>query len=290
MGKDFYDAFASSREVYAKASQAGGMDVEAICFGEDARLHITEYTQLAMLATEAAILEAVRELGIAPAAAAGLSLGEYGALLASGAIGQEDAFMVIRHRGKLMQDAYPVGGAMSAVLGLSNAQVEEVVGGLAKQAWVANYNCPGQVVITGTQEDVEEAGAALKAAGAKAVKPLKVSGPFHSPLLQQAAQQLGEVLAGVELSDMQIPYLTNVTGEYVTDVSQIKDLLVRQVQSSVRWQQCMERMLADGIDTFVEIGPGKTLAGFAKRINKDAVVHTVETVADLEKLKEAGLC
>ena len=149
---------------------------------------------------------------------------------------------------------------------------------------IANYSCPGQIVITGWKESVEKASEALKEAGAKRVLPLNVSGPFHSPMLEEAGKELGQVLENVELSPLEIPYVTNVTAEYVTDISETKALLAQQVASSVRWQQSVENMIADGVDTFVEIGPGRTLAGFMRKISRDVKVYNVSTWEDVDKV------
>lgn len=285
MGKDFYDRIPVAKEMFELAGKASGLDIEALCFEENDRINITEYTQIAMLAAEVAILKAVEEQGIKPTVTAGLSLGEYGALAASGVMTPEDVFKVVRQRGIYMQEAVPEGGAMVAVLGLETEKIEQICDGISGQVSIANYNCPGQIVITGHQEAVDQAMEQLGAAGAKRCIPLKVSGPFHSSLLQGAGEKLGNVLNEVEISDIQIPYIANVTADYVKDVAQVKPLLVQQVSSSVRWQQTIERMLADGVDTFVEIGPGKTLTGFMRKINRDAVCINIEKVEDLEKLK-----
>lgn len=237
-----------------------------------------------MLAVEAAILKALEEKGITADAAGGLSLGEYGALIASGAMSMEDAFAVVRKRGIYMQEAVPTGGAMSAVLGAEASLIEEICEKTEGIVSIANYNCPGQIVITGEAEAVAKASESLKEAGVKRIVPLKVSGPFHSKMLTGAGEKLGEVLKDVQLSPVQIPYTTNVTAEYVTDSSQIKELLVAQVSSSVRWQQCVETMIADGVDTFVEIGPGKTLAGFMRKISRNVTTLNVQTLEDFEKV------
>ena len=240
-----------------------------------------------MLAVEAAILAALQEEGIKPDAAGGLSLGEYGALLASGAMSMEDAFRVVRQRGIFMQEAVPTGGAMSAVLGTDAAVIEKICQETEGIVSIANYNCPGQIVITGEEEAVAKASESLKAAGTKRVIPLKVSGPFHSKMLTGAGEKLGQVLEQVQLQDIQVPYTTNVTAEYVKDKEQIKELLVAQVSSSVKWQQCVETMLKDGVDTFVEIGPGKTLSGFMRKIDRNAKVINIQTVEDFQKAVSA---
>ena len=285
MGKDFYNTFSSCKEVYELASASSGVDVQRLCFEENNEIHITEYTQIAMVATELAILKAVEELGIKPDVTAGLSLGEYSALAVSGAMSYEDIFRVVRQRGIFMQNAVPTGGAMTAVLGLDTVVIEQVCDEVSGVVTVANYNCPGQTVITGEKSAVEVASEKLMEKGAKRCIPLKVSGPFHSPLLSEAGKQLQVTLEEIELNTIQVPYLSNVTADYVRETKDIKSLLVHQVESSVRWQQSVERMIADGIDTFIEIGPGKTLSGFMKKINKNIKTINIEKVEDLEKLK-----
>ena len=294
MGQDFYKSFSVCRQVFDISSEASGLDIAKLCFEENEQLNQTEYTQICMLAVEAAILKAVEQQGVASDVNAGLSLGEYGALAASGAMELDDAFRVVRRRGILMQEAVPSGGAMAAVLALDAAVIEEVCQGINGIVSIANYNCPGQIVITGEEEAVEAACRELKAAGAKRTVRLKVSGPFHSPMLAGAGEKLGEVLAGVKLKEFATPYITNVTADYVTSTEEIKALLCRQVASGVRWQQSMERMLADGVDTFIEIGPGKTLSGFMRKINRDVKMMNIENVADFEKvtaaMKGEGAC
>lgn len=286
MAKDFYDTFPVCKEMFVLASKASGLDVEALCFEENEKINITEYTQIAMMAAELAMWKAVEEKGYHADVTAGLSLGEYGALAVSGVMEPEDIFKVVRQRGLFMQEAVPTGGAMSAVLGLDTETIEKICEETEGQVSVANYNCPGQIVITGEEGAVAAAAEKLTAAGAKRCVALKVSGPFHSPMLAEAGEKLGAELENVEIKDMQIPYLSNVTGDYVADKSRVKELLKTQVASSVRWQQSVERMIADGVDTFVEIGPGKTLSGFMKKINRDVKVLNIEKVTDLEKLAE----
>lgn len=286
MGKDFYEQFPVCREVFEKASKASGLDIAALCFEENENIHITEYTQIAMLTVEAAILKAVEGMGIQAQVHAGLSLGEYGALIASEVISMEDAFRVVRQRGILMQEAVPTGGAMTAVMGMDGDQIAEICEKTEGIVSVANYNCPGQIVITGEKTAVEAAAENLKAAGARRCVPLKVSGPFHSLMLKEAGEKLGEVLETVQVNNFRIPYVTNVTADYVTDAGEVKELLARQVYSSVKWQQSVERMIADGVDTFVEIGPGRTLTGFLRKISRDVKGLNVEKTEDLVKLEE----
>ena len=284
MGKDFYEQIPVSKEVFELASNVSGLDVAALCFEENDKINITEYTQIAMLAMEVAILKAIEERGYKPDVTAGLSLGEYGAITAAGVMSAEDVFKVVRKRGIYMQEAVPEGGAMVAVLGLDTAVIEEVCAKTEGVISIANYNCPGQIVITGESDAAERAVQALKEAGAKRCVPLNVSGPFHSCMLEDAGEKLGHVLNQATVCDIRIPYLSNVTADYVMDKEQVKPLLVRQVSAPVRWQQSVERMIADGVDIFVEIGPGKTLSGFMRKINKEVKTLNIEKVEDLEKL------
>ena len=282
MGKDFYEQIPVSRKVYTIASEVTRLDLPGLCFKENEQIDITEYTQIAMLATEAAMLAALQEKGVKADVAAGLSLGEYGAILTAGAMSLEDVFRVVRQRGILMQKAVPTGGAMCAVLGMDGEKIAKICEEMEGIVSVANYNCPGQIVITGEEGAVAVAAEKLKEAGARRCIPLKVSGPFHSEMLKGAGEKLVGVLADVELKEFSMPYITNVTADYVTDISEIKELLGRQVHSSVRWQQSVERMIADGVDTFIEIGPGRTLTGFLKKINKNVTGLHIEKVEELE--------
>ena len=284
MGKDFYEQIPVCKEMFELASKASGLDVVSLCFEENEQINITEYTQIAMLAAEVAMLKAVEEKGIKPDVTAGLSLGEYGALAASGVMTPEDVFKIVRKRGIYMQEAVPNGGAMVAVLGLDTEVIEKICEETPGTVTIANYNCPGQIVITGEEEAVQTAVGKLSEAGAKRCVPLKVSGPFHSPMLAGAGDKLAGELERVEIHEIQIPYIANVTADYVKKTEDVKPLLEKQVSSSVKWQQTIERMLADGVDTFIEIGPGKTLSGFMRKINRDVKVLNVEKVEDLEKL------
>lgn len=286
MGKDFYENFDRAKEVFAIADKVSGMSMEELIFQENEKLHITKYTQAAMLTVELAILKVLQEKGIHSQVNAGLSLGEYGALVASGALSVHDALELVVKRGAFMQEAVPTGGAMTAVMGLSNEQIEEICSKTEGIVSVANYNCPGQTVITGEEDAVNRAAETLKEAGAKRCIPLKVSGPFHSKMLEDAGKKLAEELKKVEIQDIETPYITNVTADYVTDKNQVKELLEKQVSSSVRWQQSVEQMVQDGVDIFIEIGPKKTLTGFLRKIAPEAVGYNVENVADLEKIIE----
>ena len=267
MGKDFYETFEVSKAVYDQASSWLGMDVCELCFEENDRLDITRYTQVGLLTTELAILKAVEEKGIRPVVTAGLSLGEYAAITAAGKISLEDALRVIDKRGLYMQEAVPVGGAMSAVIGLDMEVIRKVCEETEGIVEVANDNCPGQTVISGEAEAVAAAGEALKAAG----------------------DRLKPELEKVQWVNSDIPYVSNTTAELVEDKDKILPLLVRQVSESVRWQEDVKVMTDMGVDTFIEIGPGKTLAGFMKRIDRKIKCINIETVKDMEKL-EALIC
>lgn len=286
MGKDFYEQTETGKRIFDKATELMGFSMPELCFEENDRLDITEYTQAAMVTASIAMMRVLEEKGIKPDVAAGLSLGEYCALAAAGVMSDEDAIRTVRQRGILMQEAVPVGeGAMAAILALDAAAIEEVTGAM-EGVWIANYNCPGQIVISGEKAAVEEACEKLKAAGAKRAVMLNVSGPFHSGMLTTAGEKLGQVLSQVELHEPQIPYVANVTAQYVKSAGEVKELLTRQVSSSVRWQQSVEAMIGDGVDTFIEIGPGKTLAGFMRKISRDVKTLNVEKLEDIGKVAE----
>lgn len=288
MGKDFYEHSEKAAELFDKASGLLGIDMKALCFEENDKLDLTEYTQAALVTTCLAMTRVVTEKGIRPDATAGLSLGEYCAISVAGGMSLEDAITTVRTRGILMQNAVPAGeGAMAAVLGMTGDDIEAVIKNI-DGVTVANFNCPGQIVITGEKEAVEHAAEALKVAGAKRAVMLNVSGPFHSPMMKPAGEELARVLEKVTLTELEIPYVTNVTAEYVSDIRETKALLAQQVASSVRWQESMERMIADGVDTFVEIGPGRTLAGFMRKIDRDVKVYNIGAWEDVEKVA-AGL-
>lgn len=287
MGQDFYEQTEIGRQVFEEASSLLGFSMADLCFQENERLDVTEYTQAAMVTVSIAMMKVLEEKGIKPDAAAGLSLGEYAALVAAGVISEKDAITTVRQRGILMQEAVPQGiGAMAAVLALDPETIEKVISSIP-DVWIANYNCPGQTVISGKKEAVETACIQLKEAGAKRTVMLNVSGPFHSGMLKEAGEKLSKVLEDVEVSTPKIPYVANVTAEFVRDEAMVKPLLKEQVSSSVRWQQSVETMIREGIDTFIEIGPGKTLAGFMKKINRTVKVLNIEKLEDVEKVLEA---
>lgn len=290
MGKDFYEQSKTAKEVYDTASRLLDIDMKALCFEENDKLDITEYTQAALVTTCIAMAKVAEEKGLKADVAAGLSLGEYCAIWEAGGISYEDAITTVRKRGILMQEAVPAGeGAMAAVMGMTGEEIENVIEGMDGVS-IANYNCPGQIVITGETKAVQAASEKLKESGAKRVIPLNVSGPFHSAMLAEAGEKLAEVLADVKLNLLEIPYVTNVTADYVEDIKDTKQLLAVQVASSVRWQQSMERLIADGVDTFVEIGPGRTLAGFMRKIDKNVKVYNIATIEDVDKVAGEIVC
>ena len=286
MGRDFYEKEEAARKVYEEASQMTGLDLAHICFTENEQLNQTMYTQIAMFVTELAMLRTLQEKGFSADVYAGLSLGEYAAVVASGAMAQDDSYKIVQNRGRYMQEAYPTGGGMTAVLGAEQELVESVCEETPGIVCVANYNCPGQIVISGAKEAVDAAAAELTKRGVKRCLPLKVSGPFHSPLLKGAGELLRKDLEKLTWKDPEPSYLSNVTADHVTKKEEIPDLLARQVSSSVRWQQCVERMLSEGVTKCVEIGPGKTLSGFMKRIDPAKKVVSLEKYEDLNAVIE----
>lgn len=290
MGKDFYEQSNISKAVYKKADEVLDFNVSDICFQENEKINNTEYTQAALLTTYIAMTEEIKNRKIYPDVTAGLSLGEYSALVAAGGMTAEDAIKLVRLRGIFMNRAVPQGeGTMAAVLGMTADEIDSAIDGI-KDVSVANYNCPGQIVITGKKQAVYDAMQVLEEAGARRCVELNVSGPFHSEFLLQAGVQLAEVLEEVQLRPLAIPYVTNVTGEYVLNIEETKELLVRQVYSPVRWEQSVRNMIEDGVDTFIEIGPGKTIAGFLRKIDKSVSCINISKYEDLEKLEGIETC
>lgn len=286
MGQDFYERYPKFAELFDRADEKLDVSLKDLCFRENPLLDQTQYTQPAMVATCLGIAAVLNDMGIHPDVTAGLSLGEYAAIATAGGMEETDAVALVRQRGIFMEEAVPAGkGAMSAVLGMDAQGIEEVLADFS-DVFIANYNCPGQIVITGMKEGVAAAGEKLGQAGAKRCIPLSVSGPFHSVYLEEAGKKLRKHMENVTFSDLKIPYYTNVTAQHVSDYTQIPALLEKQICSSVRWQQSVENMIADGVDTFIEIGPGKTLAGFIKKIDREVKVINVGTVEDLEQVKE----
>ena len=288
MGQDIAQAYPAAMRVFDSACGALGFDIKHMIWeGDEETLMVTENTQPCIVTVEAAILAVLKENGVQADAAAGLSLGEYGAHIAAGSLAFDDAVKLVRKRGKYMQEAVPLGvGGMAAVLGLANEDVEaacrEAQESGAGYVAPTNYNCPGQLVIAGEKAAVEKACELASAKGAKRAKPLPVSAPFHCALLEPAGEKLAQALEDVPVADMQIPVYTNVTAQPVPSAAEIRSTLVKQVSSPVRWEATIRNMLADGVDTFVEIGPGKTLTSFVKKIDRDALAMNAENVETLQ--------
>lgn len=286
MGKDFYENSEAARSFFDQAQKILDFDLKEMCFGEHEELNLTEYTQPCMVSVCLAIVRELKKRGINPDITAGLSLGEYAAVAAAGGMNELDAIKLVRRRGILMQSTVPAGeGAMAAVLGLDAKKIEEILESF-ENVWIANYNCPGQIVITGLTNEVKQASLALKEAGAKRVVELKVSGPFHSLLLKPAGEALLKEMESMSFSTLQVPYVANATAEIVTDSKKISTFFAKGIYSSVRWQQSIETMLENGVDTFVEIGPGKTLAGFMRKIAPKATVYNVSSFEDAIALEK----
>ena len=286
MGKDFYENSRTAKDIFDMASELLSLDMRKLCFEKNDLLDKTEYTQAALVTVSMAAEHVLREWGMTADVTAGLSLGEYCAAASAGAFSTEDAVLMVRKRGIFMEEAVPANkGAMAAVIGLTGARTEEVVEKIPN-VWIANYNCPGQIVITGLTNEVQQASLALKEAGAKRVVELKVSGPFHSLLLKPAGEALLKEMESMSFSTLQVPYVANATAEIVTDSKKISTFFAKGIYSSVRWQQSIETMLENGVDTFVEIGPGKTLAGFMRKIAPKATVYNVSSFEDAIALEK----
>ena len=283
MGEDFYRSSPQAARLFDEAGKAIGLDMKALCFEKNDLLDQTEYTQAALVTTYLAISRELEQRGIKPDITAGLSLGEYAAIAVAGAMSDLEASRLVRKRGMLMQHTVPAGeGAMCAILALDEKKIEEVLDDIP-DVTIANYNCPGQIVITGKTEAVKTAAEKLKEAGARRTLMLNVSGPFHSPMLKAAEKDLRQELEQIQFKKLQLPYVTNVNAQKITEESEIADLLVRQMYSPVRWMQSMQTLIEDQVDTFIEIGPGKTLEGFLKKIDKNVQVLHVSCWEDLEK-------
>ena len=291
MGKELCENFPVADETFRQAGEALGFDIKDMIFnGDSETLMITENTQPAILTMSVAALRVVESFGIQADVVAGLSLGEYTAHVASGSLEFTDAVCLVRKRGKYMQEEVPVGkGAMAAVMGMDADGVREVCKIASEKGIVepANFNCPGQITVAGEVAAVEYACEVAKEKGARRAKMLPVSAPFHCSMLKGAGEKLEKELEHVQIHKMNIPIISNVTADYIKSEADIKPYLVRQVSSSVLFEDSLRRMLADGIDTFVEIGPGKALSGFVKKITPDVTILNVEDMASLEKVKEA---
>jgi len=291
MGKGAAEAFPEARAVFDEADRALGFPLSRLCFeGPDEELKLTENTQPAVLTTSVALLRVLESRGLKPDFVAGHSLGEYSALVAAGALGLSDAVRLVRKRGRYMQEAVPVGeGAMAAILGLDLEGVEAVCreGARAQVVSPANLNGPGQVVIAGHASAVLRASELAKAKGAKRVIPLPVSAPFHCSLMEPAARKLSIDLAAIDFRDLQMPLVTNADARPIKTAGEALDGLKRQVASPVRWQESVERLVAEGVGAFVEVGPGNVLAGLVRKIARDALASSVSDLSGVSKLVES---
>jgi len=289
MGKDLKDNFNVAAEVFEEADEALGESLSKLCFeGPEDQLKLTANTQPAILTVSIAALRALQqESDITPAVVAGHSLGEYSALVCSGALAFADAVQIVRKRGTFMQEAVPVGvGGMAAILGMDVDVVEKICEESAQGQFVApaNYNCPGQIVISGHMEAVKRAAEKAEAEGAKRAVMLPVSAPFHSTLMKPAADRLAEALVPIQAHDLNIPVLSNVEADFYPSTDDMKRLLAQQVNHPVRWIEEMEKMMGAGVDKALEIGPGRVLCGLMRKISRDVKMKNLDTT---ETLKEA---
>ncbi len=289
MGKDFYDNSDKVKEIFDKASEACGLDLKKICFeGPKEELDVTENTQPAVVTMTMAAYEMVKELGIKPDVVAGLSLGEYSALTAAGVFDIETVVSLVRKRGRFMQEAVPVGvGKMAAMLGGKEASVRELCEAASSEGFIApaNFNCPGQIVVGGEVAAVDKAMSMTKEYGILKAVPLAVSAPFHTAMLEPASVKLAAELEKLTLNKNQIPVICNINANYLEENDDVADILRKQVMNSVLWEQSIRKMIEDGVDTFVEIGPGTTLTGFMKKIDRNVKAYHVENMETLEALK-----
>jgi [acyl-carrier-protein] S-malonyltransferase len=286
MGKELYDNFEACRNIFHEANESLNMDITQLIFeGSKEELDLTENTQPAIVTMSTAAYQTISSYGIKPDVVAGLSLGEYSALTASGVFTLSQVVPLVRKRGRFMQEAVPAGiGKMCAILNLAEDKVREACEEAKAFGIVepANFNCPGQIVIGGENKAVEEAARLAKEKGALKTLDLAVSAPFHTSMLKPAAERLRTELELAAITDMQIPVISNVNAEFVSSTSKIKELLYHQVMSSVLWEQTIRNMIADGVQNFVEIGPGKTLSGFVRKVDRSLKVYNVENMASLE--------
>lgn len=287
MGKAFYDTYPEVKEMFQEADEVLDFSLSDIMFnGPKEKLTATQNAQPALLLNSVAVHSLLLKSEVQPIMAVGHSLGEYSALVAAGAIPLEEAVQLVQTRGKLMEEAFPSGkGAMAAVLGLSAEKVEETLNVLETEEIVdlANINCPGQIVISGSKEGIDQASLALKEAGAKRVLPLNVSGPFHSRLMKAANEKFSEKLEAISLTDATIPVYANVTASPVTEHEEIKELLVKQLYSPVRFEESIRNMMDKGVDAFVEVGTGKVLSGLVKKIDRKVPTFTIQDPDSLEE-------
>ena len=291
MVKDLYENYAVVKELFEEADDALGFSLTKLIFeGPDEDLMQTSNTQPAILTASTACCRVLAQEGVTPDIVAGHSLGEYSALVAAGSLSFADAVRTVRLRGQFMQEAVPLGeGGMAAILGLDDEKIKAICADISAQGGVVqavNFNCPGQTVIAGAAKAVEAAVEALKAAGAKRAVLLHVSAPFHSSLMEPAAKRLAEVLDSITIHDAAIPVVANVNAKMETAAAEIKEALVKQAASPVLWIDCTHTMQAFGAETFVEVGPGKTICGFNRKIDRKIHSENVEDIPSLQKTLE----
>jgi [acyl-carrier-protein] S-malonyltransferase len=292
MGADLCEKEAAAKQVFDEADRALGFSLSTLCFkGPEDELRLTANTQPAILTTSVAVLRVLQEkVNIKPDYVAGHSLGEYSALVASGALSFADAVQIVRARGQYMEEAVPAGqGAMSAVMGMDREELDAIcrsVTDTGHPVQLANLNCPGQIVISGSAQGVKEAGESAKEAGAKRVIPLNVSGPFHSMLMEPAAEKLTQKLDHYTIEDASVAVVANVSAKEVRAKEEIKDSLIQQVASPVLWEDSVRFMLNEGVDLFIEIGPGTVLSGLVKKVDRKVKTLAIQDIATLEKALE----
>jgi [acyl-carrier-protein] S-malonyltransferase len=291
MGKELVEEFEVARKVFDEADENLGYSLSTLCFeGPEEELKLTYHTQPAILTTSVALYELVKDKLKKPDFVAGHSLGEYSALVAAGAISFKEAVVTVSKRGQFMDEAVPAGeGAMSAVMGGDReliGKICEEVSLTGHSVQMANMNCPGQIVISGTKQGVEQAGLQLKEAGIRRVIPLVVSGPFHSDLMKPAASKLARVLEGVDIKTSKIPVVTNADARPAMLGEDIEHALVEQVFSPVLWENSITWMIEQGVSTFIEVGPGQVLSGLIKKINKEVAIFSVSDLTSLSKLSD----
>ncbi|MFT4400974.1 ACP S-malonyltransferase [Bacillus sp. SW14] len=295
MGKELYEQVPAAKRLFDEADETLETKLSSLIFeGDTEELTLTYNAQPALLTTSIAVLEKFKESGITPDFTAGHSLGEYSALVASGALSFKDAVYIVRKRGEFMNEAVPAGeGAMAAILGMDAETLKQVTDKVTEEGrlvQLANLNCPGQIVISGTAKGVELASERAKENGAKRAIPLEVSGPFHSELMKPAAEKLKEVLDSCDINDADVPVISNVSANVMTDKAEIKEKLIEQLYSPVRFEESINKLIAEGVTTFIEIGPGKVLSGLVKKVNrrlKTIAVSDPETIElAIQTLKE----
>ncbi|WP_419883803.1 ACP S-malonyltransferase [Peribacillus sp. B-H-3] len=292
MGQDLFEKDEQAKKIFQKADEALSAPLSRLIFnGPQEELTLTVNAQPALVTTSYALFQALSEAGIKPDYTAGHSLGEYSALAASGAISFEDAVTTVRQRGEFMEDAVPNGtGSMAAILGMERGLLSEVTAEISSKGepvQLANINCPGQIVISGSTEGVRLAGELAKEKGAKRAIPLVVSGPFHSELMKPAAARLQEVLDSISVNDAAVPVISNVTAQPIHKPEEIKEKLIEQLYSPVLWEDSVNTLLSLGVDTFVEVGPGKVLSGLIKKIDRKASVYSVSDQESLQNTVQA---